>query len=644
MSSCAESAAQLEMLRERNRNPSAVCKFIEAPSFDFLILTYVEKRVGPNLQIRPRCTAFYKLSSSFWRQSSSRWVVMSFPRLFSLLSLVLIVSAGSLVQHEHRKSAPPGFTNKGATADSHSLTLRFGLTSNNIPGLHDKLLSISTPGSPEFRKWLTQDEVKSFVAPSADTVKAFNSFASANGLKTTAVSPFGEWVTVALPVSKANKLFAAKYTNFTHTDLAAPITRTLSISLPSELVGHIDVVHPSTAFTVPETRLGQRIRLDRTAKRDATAPTECNTDDPNNSITPACLQALYRIPTTAATQENNALLVTGYEEQWAEIDDLQAFMKQFRPDYSAGSNQTFLRLAIDGGTNPQFPNSAGIEAQLDIEYTAGVATGVPLQFLTVGGFDFPTALLDTTTFLASDPFPPTVMTTSYGDNEENFGPSLATKICDGYAAATARGISVLFASGDGGVNGGHDDGFDCGLFIPVFPASCPYLTSVGSTIGFSPEVAVNFTGGGFSNVFPQPSYQSEAVAAFFKTIPANSTGDFNRTGRGYPDMSLQGWNFLITADGTTGDVSGTSASSPSAAAIISLVNDQLIAAGKPPLGFLNPFIYANPSAFNDIKIGHNSGFDCDESTQAFDAAAGWDPLSGMGTPDYERLLAAALYA
>jgi tripeptidyl-peptidase-1 len=89
-------------------------------------------------------------------------------------------------------------------------------------------------------------------------------------------------------------------------------------------------------------------------------------------------------------------------------------------------------------------------------------------------------------------------------------------ICNGYAAATARGVSVLFASGDvsgiappslpahalqGGVNGNHDDGFDCGLFVPVFPASCPYLTSVGSTIGFNPEVAVNFTGGGFSNIF-----------------------------------------------------------------------------------------------------------------------------------------------
>ncbi|KAJ7830645.1 subtilisin-like protein [Mycena olivaceomarginata] len=570
---------------------------------------------------------------------------MSFARLVSLLSIARAVSAGSLVQHEHRNSAPPGFASKGPAADSHMLALRFGLASNNITGLHNKLLSISTPGSADFREWLSQDEVKSFVAPSSDAVNAFNSFASVNGLKPSVISPYGDWVSVSLPVSKANKLFGANYTNFTHAGLPDPIMRTLSISLPSELVGHVDVIHPSTAFTTPDPRIGQSIRFDvPNLRRDATAPAECDVNDPNNSITPACLQALYNIPTTPATQQNNPLLVTGYEQQWAEIDDLQAFMKQFRPDLPSGANQTFLRLSIDGGTNPQFPNSAGIEAQLDIEYTAGIASEVPLQFLTVGGLDFPTALLDTTTFLASSPQPPTVMTTSYGDLESNFGPSLATKICDGYAAASARGISVLFASGDGGVNGNHDDGFDCGLFVAVFPASCPYLTSVGSTIGFNPEVAVNFTGGGFSDVFPQPSYQSDAVAAFLETIPANFTGDFNKTGRGYPDVSLQGWNFLIEADGFVGGVSGTSASSPSVAAMIALVNDQLLAAGKPALGFLNPFLYANPSAFNDITIGHNSGFSCDEDTVAFDAAEGWDPLSGMGTPDFQRLLAAALTA
>ncbi|KAF8174045.1 Pro-kumamolisin, activation domain-containing protein [Mycena galopus ATCC 62051] len=241
--------------------------------------------------------------------------------------------------------SPPGFTSQGPAADGHTITLRFALASNNLPGLQEKLLDVSTPGSANFRQWLSQDEVKSFVAPSTDAVNAFNAFTSANGLKSSVISPYGEWVSVSLPVSKlkANQLFGAKFTNFTHTDLPAPIIRTLSVSLPSALAGFVQVVHPTTAFKTPTARLGHSIR------------------DPNNSITPACLQALYNIPSTPATQQSNAMLVTGYEDEWVEIDDLQAFMKQFRPDLASGANQTFLRLAIDGGTNPQFPNSAATE-------------------------------------------------------------------------------------------------------------------------------------------------------------------------------------------------------------------------------------------------------------------------------------------
>jgi tripeptidyl-peptidase-1 len=151
--------------------------------------------------------------------------------------------------------------------------------------------------------------------------------------------------------------------------------------------------------------------------------------------------------------------------------------------------------------------------------------------------------------------------------------------------------------------------------MPVFPASCPFLTSVGSTQGFGPEKAINFTGGGFSNVFPAPSYQSAAVASFLKTVPSTFPGTFNKLGRGYPDVALQGWNFEIVSAGETGLVGGTSASSPTFAGIIALINDRLVAENKPVLGFLNPFLYSTASAaFTDITIGHNSGFVCPASS------------------------------
>ncbi|KAJ6526763.1 family S53 protease-like protein [Mycena capillaripes] len=570
---------------------------------------------------------------------------MALYKLLTVLSIVAWASAGPMVVHESRSAPPPGFVRQGVAPDNTMLTLRLALASNDVAGLEEKLMSLATPGSSEFRQWLSMDEVKSFVQPSPETVAAFDAFATANGLKPTVISPNGDWVSITLPVYQANKLFATQFEVFTPPDKTKPITRTLSVSLPAELVGHVEAMHPTTQFLGPGSRLQSASSESGDDKRPL-APASCDSSVPTGVITPACLQDLYGIPTTPATQKSNALLVTAYVEQYAQTADLAAFLKLLRPDIP--STTTFKVISLDNGTDPQGPDDAGVEADLDIEYTVGIATGVPVEFLSVGGGDtdedFASSLLDTTTFLDGVPKPPSAMTTSYGLNEEDFGSSLATKICNGYMALGARGISVLTASGDGGVRGNHDDLTVCNVtdFIPVFPASCPFVTAVGSTQGFAPEKAINFTGGGFSNVFPAQPFQRAAIAGFLKTIPSDFAGTFNKSGRGYPDVALQGWNFEIVAGGETGLVGGTSASSPTFAGIIALINDRLIAEKKNTLGFLNPFLYSRASnAFTDITIGHNSGFECPASSVAFDAAHGWDPLTGFGSPVFSKLLAAA---
>ncbi|KAJ7347544.1 family S53 protease-like protein [Mycena albidolilacea] len=566
-------------------------------------------------------------------------------KLLTLLSIVTWASAGPMVVHESRSAPPPGFVRQGVAPDNTMLTLRLALASNDVAGLEEKLMSLATPGSSEFRQWLSMDEVKSFVQPSPETVAVFDAFASANGLSPKQISPNGDWVSLTLPVSQANQLFATQFALFTPPDKTRPITRTLSVSLPAELVGHVEVIHPTTQFLGPGSRLQSASSESGDDKRPQT-PASCDSSAPTGVITPACLQDLYGIPTSPATQKSNALLVTAYVEQYAQTADLAAFLKLLRPDMP--STTTFKVISLDNGTDPQGPDDAGVEADLDIEYTVGIATGVPVEFLSVGGGDtdedFASSLLDTTTFLDGVPNPPSAMTTSYGLNEEEFGSSLATKICNGYMALGARGISVLTASGDGGVRGNHDDLTVCNVtdFIPVFPASCPFVTAVGSTQGFAPEKAINFTGGGFSNFFPAKPFQRAAISGFLKTIPPHFAGTFNKSGRGYPDVALQGWNFEVVAGGETGLVGGTSASSPTFAGIIALINDRLISERKSTLGFLNPFLYSRASnAFTDITIGHNSGFECPASSVAFDAAPGWDPLTGFGSPIFSKLLAAA---
>ncbi|KAF7335052.1 Family S53 protease-like protein [Mycena venus] len=560
---------------------------------------------------------------------------MTFNKLANFFTLISAVSGG-LVLHESRSVAPAGFIRQGVAPATDLLTLRFGLSPNNVNGLQEKLVAISTPGSSEFRQWLSKDEVKSFVQPSNETVAAFNSFATANGLKPTVISPNGDWVSLTLPVSQANELFGAQFEKFTHPSLAAPVTRALSIFLPSELVGHVDVVHPPTSFAIPSSGPPQVPFHSRNLAKRTVPVASCNSSNPDGIVTPTCLQELYGIPSTPATEKNNKILVTGYVSAAPNRTDLSTFLEKYRPDIS--SNTTYNLITIDNATE-QIPKNLSIivfEADLDVQYTVGLATGVPVEFLSVGGrpdsdfSDFATALLDTNTFLDGLDNPPSVVTTSYGPMENQFESSIARKICDSYMAlGGARNFcSICFRRWRN-------------IFLPVFPASCPYVTAVGASQGFNPEVATNLTGGGFSDLFPRPWYQTKAVDSFLKTIPPDFPLKFNKSGRGYPDVAVQGSGLDFVFEGTEFVSAGTSFSSPIFASIVALINDRLMAAGKQPLGFMNPWLYANEKAFTDITEGHNSGLECPTSSVAFDATKGWDALTGVGSPVFDKLLAAA---
>ncbi|KAK7053666.1 family S53 protease-like protein [Favolaschia claudopus] len=586
---------------------------------------------------------------------------MLLPAFANILALLSVVSCTRLAVHESRRAAPAGFTSLGAAPDSHVLTLKFALTPKNIPGLEQKLASLSTPGSSEFRQWLSKDEVKAFVQPSNETVSAFNSWASANDLAFTVLSPNADWVSLTLSVATANKLFGAHFQEFEHASLPQPITRTLSISLPAELVGHVEAIHPSTSFSTSSFGASRQIapsarqrNLEKrlTVKRTESEAEEEDCDGLDVPMTPACLQNLYGIPTTPATQQDNSLMVTGYWSISPNRTDLSTFLEDYRSDIPANTTYELIKIGTDG-VEPAPADAAVLvlEADLDVEYTVGLVTGVPVQFLSVATpsteFDgFATALLEANIYLEGLDNPPSVVTTSYGLTETDLSESMTRKICNSYLALTARGISLTFGSGDGGVYGGHDNSSIPGLctsndFLVVFPASCPWVTAVGATQGIHPEAATNLTGGGFSNLFPRPWYQADAAESFLKGLPADFPGHFNRSGRAYPDVAVQGANLDFIYRGTTVHTGGTSFSSPIFASVIAMINDRLVAAGKPVLGFLNPWIYANMDAFTDITEGHNSGYECPAESVAFDAAKGWDPLTGVGSPIFDKLLAAA---
>ena len=98
-------------------------------------------------------------------------------------------------------------------------------------------------------------------------------------------------------------------------------------------------------------------------------------------------------------------------------------------------------------------------------------------------------------------------------------------------------------------------------------------------------------------------------------------------------MSAQATNFCVTPFGC--GIAGTSCASPTFAGVVALLNDVRLQAGKPSLGFLNPLLYANAAALNDVTTGSTSG--CGFSGGGWPATAGWDAVTGLGTPNFAAL-------
>lgn len=153
-------------------------------------------------------------------------------------------------------------------------------------------------------------------------------------------------------------------------------------------------------------------------------PTTCH-----EATTPTCILDLYGVPTTPATQSTNKFFVSGLVGEYANKQDLKAFLGAYRPDLSPDTS--FSLISVDNGTNSQNVSDAGGEAALDIQYALGVATNVPTTFISVGpaeiksNDEFWDALQDELNYVLAMDSPPTVLTSSYGNNENTVSRSLA---------------------------------------------------------------------------------------------------------------------------------------------------------------------------------------------------------------------------
>ena len=321
--------------------------------------------------------------------------------------------------------------------------------------------------------------------------------------------------------------------------------------------------------------------------------------------TPTLLRELYSVPRGSKVRHRSSNAVAEFLGEYYSDADLSTFFANIGEPRKIIPEERVIGSAPNNQTHP------GGEGQLDVAYMLALAPGAKSYYYSFSevnpyspeneGF---LAWLIT---LNNDPLPPLVQSVSYGDDEGSvFNTSVrgateyARRIDLEFAKLAARGVSVVVASGDDGASGvlARTDRAACKAAHPEWPASSPWVTSVGATqlsdryaplcsatyssvrgsalpIGCSGrgEVACSAalggiitSGGGFSNVYPRPTWQEDAVATYLSGRTAPPASFFNPTGRGYPDVAAIGSQYCAARPRTRACVCACACCSSSAAA------------------------------------------------------------------------------
>ena len=344
------------------------------------------------------------------------------------------------------------------------------------------------------------------------------------------------------------------------------------------------------------------------------------------------------------------------------------------------------------GTLLEDKTTWGIETTLDVETAHAIAPGANILLVattgaeTLGVQGFPNMMKAEQTVV--DNHMAQVISQSFASAEEAFGsPAALLNLRFAFQDAAANRVTVFGASGDNGTANGDKQSLlkQGGNIIPFptveWPASDPLVTGVGGTylctnpvaatndprtpyfvsgVGgkcgsntFNPghlaEVAWTFSGGGFSHIFLKPAYQN--------TLPAGSTPI--GSARGVPDIAFQasaGTGALIyitlPPDGQSGlicgsspcstgwyDIGGTSLATPQWAGLAA-IGAQLKGHGLGPINGALYTIASNPAKYaaDFYDVATNNTNQTDPSVPGYPATTGWDPVTGLGTPNAANLI------
>ncbi len=448
-------------------------------------------------------------------------------------------------------------------------------------------------------------------------IAAVKTFAAAHGLAVVQENAGRRTVILSGTVAQFNTAFGVDLQQFEYHG-GSYRGRTGPVNLPEELAGKVEVV------------LGLDNRpIARPHFRSRQAPGNVNwhagaAASAATSFAPTQLATLYDFPAGNGKGECIGIIELGGGYRLADINAYFHHLGMAPPKVTA--------VSVDHGRNHPTgdPNGPDGEVMLDIEVAGAIAPGAHIVVYFAPNTD--AGFLDAITTAAHDTVNrPSVISISWGGPESSWTQQAMTAFDSAFQAAATMGITVLAASGDGGSSDGVNDGND----HADFPASSPHCTGCGGTRVQAAATSIlseavwndgaqgGAGGGGISTFFDLPSWQAGLQ------VNNSHGGPVPLSKRGVPDIAgdadpQSGYN--VRVDGHDMVIGGTSAVAPLWAGLVARIN----ATKGSPVGFINPVLYMNPTALNDVRQGNNG---------SFSASGGWDACTGLGSPIGSKLAA-----
>jgi kumamolisin len=462
----------------------------------------------------------------------------------------------------------------------------------------------------EKRTILSREEFEQRHGADPESIARVESFARQHKLSVKETSPARRTVIISGTVAAMNEAFGVELKEYEHPS-GRYRGRTGPIHLPAELQDVVEGVFGLD--NRPQAKPHFRRRHGRGGVRASAA---------SLSYTPIQVAALYNFPTGVdGAGECIALIELGGGYNPTDLSNYWSELK-------LSETPTVSAVSVGSGSNSPTgdPDGPDGEVMLDIEVSGAIAPAAKIVVYFTENTDagFLNAI---TTAVHDGTNNPSVVSISWGGPESSWTQQAMTSMDEAFQSAAAMGVTICVAAGDDG----STDGVDDGLNHVDFPASSPNVLACGGTELIASgntitsetvwnELANNegATGGGISDVFPLPSWQTGIG------VPPSANPTHN-VGRGVPDVAgdadpTTGYVTLVDSDSEV--IGGTSAVAPLWAGLIALINQSI---GK-PVGFINPLLYKTATTaadFHEITSGNNG---------AYSVGPGWNACTGLGSP------------